>query len=336
MTVRAAFGVQSRACAALGSPFMARLMALSGARLVSGTSVADRVLGWQGDPSPHADSVPLRLAGGLHALKLQGLALVEEYPPHEVSDDRLWSAVEAAFRSHEAHLLEWLDHAPQTNEVRRAAAILPALALACAGSDQPVELVELGCSGGLNLRCDRFRLDVQGSSLGDPASRVVLSPRWIGEAPPVDLPPVASRVGVDVAPLDPESEAGRLRLLAYLWPDQTDRLARTSEAIGIARATPARIVRADAGAWLEEHLATQHNGLRRIVYHTVAWQYFPEDTAARALAAMKAATSPVIRIGMETDGAENGARLWLTQFPEDETVEMGRADFHGRWIDWRR
>ena len=336
MTVRAAFDVQSRACAALGSPFMERLMALAGARLEAGTSVADRILGWQGDPSPHADSVPLRLAGGLHALKLQGLALVEEYPPHEVSDDRLWSAVEAAFRSHEEHLLEWLGQAPQTNEVRRAAAILPALALACAGSDQPVELVELGCSGGLNLRCERFRLDVPGGSLGDPTSTVVLSPQWRGGPPPVDLPPVASRVGVDVAPLDPASEAGRLRLLAYLWPDQTDRLTRTSEAIGIARETPARLVRADAGAWLEEHLTAPDRGLRRIVYHTVAWQYFPEDTAARALSAMKAASSPVVRLGMETDGAENGARLWLTRYPENETVELGRADFHGRWIDWRR
>ncbi len=336
MTVRAAFGVQSRACAALGSPFMERLMALAGARLGSGTTVADRVLGWQGDPSPHADSAPLRLAGGLHALKLQGLALVEEYPPHEVSDDRLWSAVEAAFRSHEGHLLEWLNHAPQTNEVRRAAAILPALALASAGSDQPVELVELGCSGGLNLRCDRFRLDAPGGTLGDAASTVVLSPRWTGGVPPVELPPVASRVGVDVAPLDPASEGGRLRLLAYLWPDQTDRLMRTSEAIGIARETPARILRGDAGACLEEHLATEDLGLRRIVFHTVAWQYFPEDTAARVLAAMQAASSPIVRIGMETDGAQNGARLWLTRYPEDETVELGRADFHGRWIDWRR
>ena len=335
MTVRGAFEVQSRACAALGSPFMERLMALAAERLAPGAPVADRVLGWTGDPSPFADSVPLRLAGALHALRLEGLALSEVYPPREVPDDRLWSAVEAAFRDHEARLLEWLGQAPQTNEVRRASAILPAIAAACEGSDQPVELIELGCSGGLNLRCDRFRLDVPGGSLGDPASEVVLSPGWTGASPPVVLPTIAARTGVDVAPLDPATEAGGLGLLAYLWPDQTDRLDRTRRAIDIARATPAQIDKDDAGRWLERHLATPDRGLKRIVFHTVAWQYFPEATSRRALAAMDSATSPLVRIGMEADGAEDGARLWMTRYPEGETVELGRADFHGRWIDWR-
>jgi hypothetical protein len=70
--VRQAFRDQAAACAALGSPLMERLMAGLATALQVGDPVADRVLGWQGDPSSRAASVPLRLAGGLHALILTG------------------------------------------------------------------------------------------------------------------------------------------------------------------------------------------------------------------------------------------------------------------------
>ena len=86
MTVRAAFRVQGEACAALGSPFMDQLMSLIGERLSEG-AVAEHVLNWPGDPSVSADSVPLRFAGALHALRLQELAFSRVYPPHEVGDE---------------------------------------------------------------------------------------------------------------------------------------------------------------------------------------------------------------------------------------------------------
>ena len=50
MTVRDAFRAQAEVCAAMGSPFTARLCRLVADRLRLGTPVADRVLGWRGDP----------------------------------------------------------------------------------------------------------------------------------------------------------------------------------------------------------------------------------------------------------------------------------------------
>ena len=203
--VRDAFAVQARACTSLGSPFMGQLMALIADRLNPGTPVADRVLNWTGDPSPHGDSVPLRLAGALHALRIDGLALEEVYPPAQVDDDALWSAVSQAMETHSDRVLAWLDHAPQTNEVRRASAILPALAVIQQRYDMPVELLELGTSGGLNLRADRFRLDIPGASLGPSDARVVLAPDWHGPTPPSVLPKIRSRAGVDLSPIDATS-----------------------------------------------------------------------------------------------------------------------------------
>ena len=37
---------------------------------------------------------------------------------------------------------------------------------------------------------------------------------------------------------------------------------------------------------------------------------------------------------MEADGLSPGAALTLTLWPGGETIPLGRADFHGRWVDW--
>ena len=68
MTLSEAFRSQSRSCANLGSPFMARLFDLLADRLRPGNPVADHLLNWRGDISPTGHSLPLRLAGALHRL----------------------------------------------------------------------------------------------------------------------------------------------------------------------------------------------------------------------------------------------------------------------------
>ena len=88
--LEAAFARQGRACDALGSPFMARLMPLLWRIIAAGDGpVAARILTWQGDPSALGDAVPLRLAGALHALVLTRAdpGLVAPYPPHSAGQD---------------------------------------------------------------------------------------------------------------------------------------------------------------------------------------------------------------------------------------------------------
>lgn len=333
MTVRAAFAAQGPVCTSLGSPFMGRLMPLIGARLQRGSPVADRILDWPGDTSAAGDSVPLRLAGALHALKINGLALNAVYPPADVSDDHLWDSVNAALVDHEAHILLWLDSPPQTNEVRRAAILLPALAIAADGHNRPVELLELGASAGLNLRFDQFRLDTPQGELGPQKSNLRLTPEWTGLVPRGFMPPVISRRGVDLNPLDITKEADRLRLMAYLWPDQSERTQLTAAAMNIAADIPAQVARGDAGAWLEDVLRDPAPDRLRIVFHTIAWQYFSEATKARALDALSRVSSPVAQIAMEADGGE-GAAVTLTRWPSGAQTALGRASFHGLWVRW--
>lgn len=312
---------------------MSRLMALCAERLTPGSPVADRILDWTGDPAPSADSVPLRFAGALHALKIENLALAGVYPRAEVDDDALWFAVLMAMDQFETRVLSWLENPPQTNEVRRAAVVAGALSVVAKRYSKPVELLELGCSAGLNLRLDHFSIAGVSGAWGPSESSVHIAPEWRGAVPDWATVPIVARRGVDMSPIDPTVPEGRLKLLAYLWPDQPERIARTKATIDIACEVPADISSGDAGAWTEQVLSTPAPDRIRVLFHTVAWQYFPEQTRARAEAAMKAHEGPLVRFAMEADGGR-GARLTMTHYPSGEVQEFGRADFHGRWIEW--
>lgn len=343
--VRQAFLAQSRSCAGLGSPFMGRLMALCAQRLEPGSAVADRILSWQGeDLGPSGQSVPLRLAGALHGLVLDGAdpALAAVYPPNASSDAMLWAEILRVFAEHETRLMAWLDLPPQTNEVRRSVALIPAALWLADRFGLPLRLSELGASGGLNLGFDGFALDAGGTEIGPEDSPVRLSPDWRGGSPPAARLSVVDRGGVDLNPLDPGQPQDALRLLAYLWPDQPERLALTRGAMRLALTRPDR---GDAAAWLERRLETPWPGQIHMIYHTVAWQYFPPETQARARAAIEAAgaaarpDAPLAVVGMEADGEGHGAALSVECWPAPPggagPMALGRVDFHGRWIDWR-
>lgn len=342
-TIREAFLEQGRACDRLGSPFMARLMPLVGTRLDAGTAVGARCLSWRGEPGPAGDSLPLRLAGALHGLMLDGSepSLATVYPPAEATDDALWQAVDGALRHHEARIMAWLERAPQTNEVRRAAAVIAGIwwALGQVGP-QPVVLSEIGASAGLNLQLDRFSVALDDALHGPADAAVTLRPEWRGTARPVPCPVmVADRRGVDLSPLDVANPLDALLLQSYLWPDQPERLARTRAAMALVAAPPDA---GDAAPWIEARLAAARPGMLHVVYTTIAAQYLPAATQARVAASLTragglaCADAPILHLAFEADGDAPGAGLRATLWRGGAPSRMllGRMDFHGAWIDW--
>ncbi len=339
--IRDSFRHQARACADLGSPFTARLCTLAAERLTGDSRVGATVLGWPGNPDGTGDALALRLAGTLHALVRSGQdpALSAVYPPQAVDDDTLWAAIEAAMRRDEAFMLERLKSAPQTNEVRRSSALLPGFLTIAAQTGKPLILSEVGASAGLNLQWDRYSYQLGDIRWGQ-ASAVELAPRWEGPLPPQAPIEIIERAGCDLNPLDPASEDDRLRLFSYIWADQQDRLDRTAAALEMANESGLKVEKAEAIDWLRKRLTTPHPGMAHVIYHTIAWQYLPPalkaegealiaDAGARATEA-----APLARLQLEADGKPEGAALLLTLWPTGETREIGRADFHGRWVKW--
>ena len=179
--VRAAFSDQARSCRDLGSVLTAQIMETLGTALQADQgAVARRVLDWPGDTSSRGASVPLRLAGALHAQVLLGQApaLAAAYAKGEAPAALLLQTIAA----HEAEILAWLNQTPQTNEVGRAAALIAGarFALVQLGTPLPLALRELGASAGLNLNFPDYTIDCHGSS--EPPA--MLSPDWRGEVPP--------------------------------------------------------------------------------------------------------------------------------------------------------
>lgn len=339
--LRTALCEQAVHCDALGSPFMGQLMRLLAERLTPETSpLVARLFDWPGDIGPRAASLPLRLAGGLHALVLRGVApgLAALYPPNTAHDNQLWNAVLDALQSHDDWLSTWIQSPPQTNEIRRASVLRAAAHWITARFDLPLEVLELGASAGLNLHWDAYGLRLGERVFGPLDAPIMLAPDWTGPSPPDVIPQLAAARGVDLAPPDIDHPDDRLRLMAYLWPDQTDRLRRTRTALALPRPN---VAKDDAVTWLGAQLTAPHPGRARVIWHTIAWQYFPKAAQIRGAAMIADAgasatkDAPLIWFGMEPDDGAKGAALTLRHWPDGATLDAGRACFHGQWVDWQ-
>ena len=337
MSLRAAFQRQSEACTALGSPFMGQLMRVLGEKIAPDRKLTNDIIEMPGQLGPEAASIPLRIAGALHALKLQDRAgLANVYPPNDVADEALWSAIDNALNRETQFIEEFIQCPPQTNEIRRAACLIATSSWLSSQYALPMRLSELGASAGLNLMFDKFALDIEDSRYGANEPALVLSPNWRGERPPLNSFRIVERSGVDLSPIGATSTEGRLRLLAYLWPDQHDRLERTDAAISVF---DANVDKGDAADWLETREMLRE-GTLHLIYHTVAWQYFPDEAKDRVRAKIEASgtgateRSPLAWLGMEWDGDDKGAAMTLRLWPGDRAFALGRIDFHGRWVDW--
>jgi hypothetical protein len=255
---------QGHACRVLGSPLYGDLLDRAAADLLAGGPTAGVLDGHLEDRGPSA--LALRMLGGAHALALSGQApeLAAFYPSAGGTADpgptgqAAWAALRQTLAGQRDAVRAWLDGPPQTNEVGRAAALLGGLCHLVAVAALPVRLFEIGSSAGLNLRADHFYIPGDAGRFGNPASPVVLAGAWQGHAPPGAAVQVIARSGGDIDPINPTDPAGRLRLMAYVWPDQADRLQRLTAA-GPCCGTPSSAstsIRGSAPRWSSSPLSS--------------------------------------------------------------------------------
>jgi hypothetical protein len=338
--VRAAFQDQIRFCENSGTPLTAAVLRAFEAVVDRSTETGRRVLDWPGDARGSGDSVPLRIAGGLHALARAGVdpGLAALYAG---ALDTAGAVIPDMLRRFDAQLAPWLDSPPQTNETGRAAAIMAALLLLADRHGLPFELIELGASAGLNLNLDRFSYLLGDTEAGDPASPLRLAPAWTGASPPAATVRVVARRGVDQAPIDVSDPVQRERLIAYCWADQSERMARLEAALVIAARFPPPLERGDAADYAERELARpQADGVARVLFHTIHWTYLSPDKQARIVAALEAAGAaatperPLAWARYELTGEGGVAGLWLTSWPGGATERLATGHPHVRELRW--
>ncbi|MBS0505004.1 MAG: DUF2332 family protein [Proteobacteria bacterium] len=338
--VREAFRNQALFCERSGTPLTAAVVRGIEVALDRSTATGRRILDWPGDARGSGDSVPLRIAGGFHALARSGAdeGLVRLYAGELENAD---AVVRAALQRFDGQLLGWLDSPPQTNETGRAGPIMAGLLVLASELGLPFELIELGASAGLNQNLDRFAYRLGETRAGDLLSPVELAPAWEGASPPEAQVRVLARRAVDQNPVPVADPAQRERLIAYCWADQIGRMQRLEAALALAAEHPPHVQQGDAADFTEAALAEpQAKGICRVLFHTIFWTYLPPEKQARIRAALETAGAkatserPLAWLRYELNGAGGVAELHMRSWPGGTERHLATGHPHGSKVVW--
>jgi hypothetical protein len=332
---------QAEQCRALRSPLYSQLLSRAAADAEAGGIVWEILRARQRDPVSSA--LALRFMGAVHQIVLAGRAerLAAHYP--SVGGDpaarRLWKDFSATLIDHQEELRVSVRNPVQTNEVARAAALVGGFLHIVTEHRQPIRLLELGASAGLNLRWDHFRYVAgPGRAWGPPRSSVRFEGVFSGEVPLRGSCDVIERAGCDPAPIDPTTNEGEMRLKSYVWADQLDRFQRLRAAIAISRRVPASIDAADAADWLETRLERLPSNVTTVVFHTIVWQYLSRRSRERVINAIETAGGRARRdrplAWLRLEPGEEMAELSLTMWPGGDEKRLAASGYHGKPVIW--
>ncbi len=336
------FELQARGCQALGSTFSAGILRLARADYDDGGPVRSLFDAWEGVGRRALidDAVALRFLGACHDLSLSGddPAVTVHYP---TDAEAAWAALSAAIDADPERFKRFMSHEPQTNEVGRSACLLGGFLTVAAETGLPLSLVELGASAGLNQIWDRFGYRLGKARWGDAASPVQLAPQWQGALPQLDaVVKVAARRACDRKPVDISQDDQRRRLIAYVWADQPERLARVKAAVDLAARSGVKVEAAEARDFVRA-AGAPGSGTATVIFHSVFWQYMPPEaqTATKAAIEAHAATAtsaaPLAWLRMEPDLQDMLSHyVTLTLWPTGETRVLAQVHPHGAQINW--
>ena len=316
----------------LGAPAYARLAG----RLALDTTPVEPIL--EGAESWDA---ALRLFGAVHYLALSGTA------PNALSGD--WDDFAATLGAHTDQLRRRVrEQGVQTNEVQRCVGLLPAFLTVAGETGQPLELLELGPSAGLNLLLDRYRYHYANGAWGPADAALELFAQEPGRPVGAELLAgsldVRRRRGIDLAPVDATTDEGYVLLRSFLWPGLEDRVERLDAAVATLRAetVPPELISGDYVELLAAALAMRPADAVTVVFQTASTGYLDAEAAAALRSVLEQAADdgrPLAwvstrrhdeREGSSEDFYELELRIW----PGPPRL-AAHVDFHGNWIDWR-
>ena len=325
-------------------------------RICRAVAASDEVLTLVQEAPPQSHQ-PNVLLGAVHYLLLSGL----EHPLAAVyagtSDADAGALFVDLCLQERGRILELLStRHTNTNEVGRSAILGPALTYVAGELGQPLGLVDVGCSAGLNLLCDQYGLDYGAAgTTGPPDAAVRIACEVVGGNPPVApaLPQISARIGLDRDPVDvTDADAARWQL-ALVWPD-TGRLPRTRRAIEAAQRTRPTFVKGDAVEAVTDVVLGLSDDILPVVMTTWALAYLSKDdrVAFRETLAAASKQRPIAWVSGEGKGVVDIFRdadvpsdaqgmmasiLGLIVFRDGELDSrlLAFVHPHGNWIDWR-
>jgi hypothetical protein len=320
---------------------------------------------------------PLLLLAAVHSLLLAGaehplaayydtVALVRGVPFEPPPGGSVAAVFTDFCRANRAEVEQLVaTRSTQTNEVGRCTGLLPGLCHIAAqyGWSQPLSLLDLGTSAGLNLLFDDYAYTYRDAD-GDAtlaagtegaAVRLTCTARPdLRHLPDLNLPRMSERVGLDLSPVDPFSDDEARWLQACQWPDNPMRFGRLRAALANVRASahPPRLARGNMLTDLQTVAATIVSSGPLVVFHSWVAAYLSEGeqhTLVEQVAAL-ATTRPVHYLycesPLETPGLPTPPSPIRRQGPDLATalvhvgpgaapaVRLADTHPHGYWIRW--
>ncbi|QDT99486.1 DUF2332 domain-containing protein [Gimesia aquarii] len=229
----------------------------------------------------------------------------------------------------------------QTNEVRRCAFLFPAFLFAASQfKPQPLALLEIGTSAGLNLLWDQYQYSYGDSTTyGDTSSPVLIRSRFRGNKPSVlsePVPEISHRIGADLNIIDLSHPDEVAWLRALVWPEHHERRDLMDAALEKrGEMQPDLDLRmGDGFAMLDETAEEIPTESLFCVYHThVANQISKTE--------QEAFLSSIQRLGKQRDIVHlfnNIAQphLHLSAYRDGQLLDLplAKTDGHARWIEW--
>lgn len=236
---------------------------------------------------------------------------------------------------------EMLARSTQTNEPRRCATLLPALA-AIPG---PIALVEVGASAGLCLYPDRYSYlydDGAATTRLDPPDGPsdVLLPCAIEGPVPARVPDVVWRAGLDLNPLDAGDPGDLAWLEALVWPEHTDRVGTLRAAARVVAADPPLLVTGDLLTGTADLVSRAPAGATIVVQHSAVLTYLTPEGRAAFVATMRELGASHRVVWLSNEGwtvlPDVAARLPAGSAPQLVLARDGEpvalTEVHGRWV----
>jgi hypothetical protein len=231
----------------------------------------------------------------------------------------------------------------QTNEVGRCSALMPTFGLIAARMGQPLALIEIGASAGLNLLWDRYFYDYgTAGQIGVTNSSVRIVCEARGEIPlllPDRLPVVAARLGIDLHPIDVRDDEAALWLRALVWPEHKGRAVVLEHALQVARQNPPHLIAGNLVDHLPAALSEMPTDTALIVLHSFTFNQLSDELRERAtgLLVQHSHKRDLYRVCIEWYSGEECPRLELYTYQHGEVTreQLGICHSHGAWLEWQ-
>ncbi len=338
--ILAAFERQSEYCRTRGASLTAALIDAAAVDIKANGPVAGLVKNFGEDPAKGA--LALRIAGAVHYLANKGRAgsLQPAYQSLRAPGEAEFAvALVALAEAHGTVFQSFIARPPQTNEINRLAALIPAMSEVSSRFDLPLDLYELGTSGGLLLAPDQCSIDYGSFAWGDGV--IALKSDWRGEAPDlVKRLDIRHRLGCDRQPLD-FSDPEQLDIAhSYIWPEDPRRRQTFDAAISATRDLGAQIDCDDALEWLAARTVPK-SGTVSVVFTSVFAVYLDDGETTRLhslmddIGARATAAAPIAFVQFEPEAAMDFVtfNVDVTTWPGGERRRIATAHAHGRWVE---